>query len=1117
MNKLKKLLVITLLFMLIFLANYQVFASNTANIATTMEYSEDFKKWLELSDEEKKTVLMPRMYDVPYSKIEYSNPLYNVKMLRANVNSKYSLKDIIPNNLSIRNQQQTNTCWAFARLSSLETNLALSNYKSGVNLSKVYDFSERHMEYATSRYFLNEEENPTGFNRSVGDGGTRLMADSYLANGYGAVLESEMPFENNENIIDISEIQNKTISSQLYDTVDFPNYQEQTGANRDAIINEVKHHIQNYGSVYAGLHGDSASTSDFSCYNNTTGAKFCNNEDEHPANHAVSIIGWDDDYSVENFDENERPSSNGAWIVRNSWGEKNPIGTMAELKELIFTELKDQCIEKGWDTAEKIPNEIAEAFATEHGWLIEDDVVYEKYGDNGLIYVSYEDANISKEMAGIVKASDTVDYENIYAYDELGPSQLITMNSSSIMLCNIFNKKTNGDEYLNQVQLYVPDTYTCKVYVNPNGTGKSKNELQLVSLKAGETETLNVGYHTLEFAKPIKINANSFAVVIEIQSAASQTPFAMEGKPTIALTNPYSNVKVETGKCFMAVGNNLDNTEWYDLGQLSEAGIGIMLPNGDSTIKAFTTSKLIDESLKNIEITTPPTKTSYFEGENFDKTGMVVTANYNSKKNPSVVLDSSNYSITNGTNLKAGQTSVTITFEDKSVNQTISVEKNSVTELKIKTPPTKTEYKEGQNFDKTGMVIEATFKDGTTKEVTDYTITNGNNLKVDQTEVTISYGEKTVNQTITVIPNPLIEINVTKAPNKTKYVVGQDFDKTGMIITGTYQDNSTQEILDYTIENGTNLTKEQTSITIKYLEKTTTQEIIVEEKAVSGISVNKKPNKLTYIQNKEELDLTGGSITVAYNDETTENIDMTSEQITVTGFDNKNVGKITVTLTYKTKTTVLELEIIEEVKAKNSNLSNAKSDVKQIKAYYFTNNSQDDYTLINVEVNSIERNLTNDKVEYYYYISSNKEEQNINNWIKITEEQNSNDKLQFTIDTRQIADYAKIADENVIYLYVKEVAVKGGDQSVAVSKALSLESDVKVETYVDNAKKENVNSGNTETSKPDDTDNTKDNTTASGKLPQTGVQATIVIAILLTLVIGIIVYHRYRDLSKYVK
>ena len=485
---------------------------------------------------------------------------------------------------------------------------------------------------------------------------------------------------------------------------------------------------------------------------------------------------------------------------------------------------------------------------------------------------------------------------------------------------------------------------------------------------------------------------------------------------------------------------------------------------------------------------------------------MVVKANYNNKTTPSVILDSSSYSITNGTNLKSDQISVRITYEGKSVEQPISVEKNTVTELKIKTPPTKTDYKEGQSFDKTGMVIEATYKDGSTKTISDYTIEDGNNVKSNQTKVTISYGEKIVEQSITVTPNPLVEITVTKAPDKTKYVIGQNFDKTGMVVTGTYQDGDTNEIIDYTIENGTALSKGQTSVTIKYEEKTTTQAITVEEKTITGISVDRKPSKLTYIQNKEDLDLTDGSLKVTYSDGTTENIAMTSEEVKITGFDNTKLGKITITATYQEKTAQFEVEIVEDSKAKNSNLDNAKCDVKKVQAYYYTNNSQKNYLLINVEVNNISRNLNNDTVEYYYYLSTNGNEQNIDKWIKITDTQSSNDKLQFTIDSRNVPNYSKIASEDVVYLYIKEVVINGGNQSVAISKSMKLETNTNIELYINDVKKENLLSGNF-----------GDNTTATGKIPQTGIKITVIAFIVLTLSVGIILYVKYRNLSKYIK
>lgn len=1108
MSKLKKALtIVTLLVFLLILFTKTVFASDTGNLFKKVEYSEDFKNWLELSDEEKKKVMQPRMYDIIPTNTIPNNLLYRARLLGASANSRYSLKDVIPSNLTIRNQQQTQACWAFAALSSLETNIALSNYKNGTNTSKVYDYSERHMEYANSKTFANNKENKSGYNRSVNSGGQWYLAESYLTNGLGAIDEKDMPFENNADVIDISAIQNKTVTSQVYDTIDFADYRVQTDEKKAEIMNEIKQHIQNYGSVFASIHGNSSSISAFNCYNNETGAKFCNSTILHGADHAVSIIGWDDNYSIDNFAEEAKPTSNGAWIIRNSWGERLEY-SLSELKEERFNTYKQQCIAKGWNSASEIPNE----FIEQAGYTIENDKVYVKIGDNGIMYVSYEDRNISKTMYGIIKASDTVEYENIYQYDEYYPAYDITFNSSKTMLCNIFDKKTTGPEYLTQVALYSPETYKCKVYVNPNGTSKTKNDMQLVQLKAGETETFNAGYHTLEFSKPIEIKSNKFAVVVEIEGTRSYgVNIKLETK--VNEVEAFNSVQVENGKCFIATNNDFDTCQWIDLGHLSEQVS--TLPNGDSTVKAFTVSEILDESLKNIEIVTPPTKTKYFEGENFDKTGMVVKANYNSKKNPSKILDDGSYNITNGNNLKVGQTSVTITYDNKSTNQSITVEKNSVTDLKIKTPPTKTEYKEGQNFDKNGMVVEATFKDGTTKDVTDYTIENGTNLKANQTQVTISYGEKSIEQIITVTPNPLIEIKVNKAPDKTKYVVGQNFDKTGMVITGTYQDESTQEIIDYTIENGTKLVKDQSSVTIKYEGKTVEQPITVEEKAVTEIKINKKPSKTQYIQNKENLDLSGGTIIVNYNDGSNEEIDLTSELIQISGFDNKNVGKNTITIQYGTKTTSIDLEIIAEAKPANSNFDDSNCKVDNAKYYTYTDSSKQEYLVMDITVDKISKNNVNDSYEYYYYLSSNKDENNIENWVKISEYNSSDNKIQFKMDTRDIKNYAELSTSNNLYLYIKEVAIKGGNQSVKVSKAMQLNSDVTVETYLDGAKVTNSNAGN-KVPTTNDSKNDTDKTKAPGILPNTGAGSIIVI-VLIVLIAGTIFFIRYKNLSKYIK
>lgn len=75
----------------------------------------------------------------------------------------------------IKNQGKLGACWAFSNLAGLETNLALKDYYNN-KTAKNYDFSERHLEYSTTKTFLNNQINENGFNRAPGDGGSSALA-----------------------------------------------------------------------------------------------------------------------------------------------------------------------------------------------------------------------------------------------------------------------------------------------------------------------------------------------------------------------------------------------------------------------------------------------------------------------------------------------------------------------------------------------------------------------------------------------------------------------------------------------------------------------------------------------------------------------------------------------------------------------------------------------------------------------------------------------------------------------------------------------------------------------------------------------------------------------------
>lgn len=662
-------------------------------LSDEVEYSEEFKKWQTLSDEEKLKAIQPSTFVIPKTKLELTNPINIVETLAATYESKYDLRDVIRSNVSVKNQGQTNGCWAFASLATLESNLAMRDYREGLNTSKVYDFSERHMAYATSRTFLNNKINENGFSKEPKDGGNAFISNAYLTNGTGAILESDMPFENNEDLIDISEIENKTVQTEVYDTVMFPLYI----GNEDTedLRNAMKSHIKNYGGIMASIHG---AQMDSDYYNNDTGAIYCDDKNKCPSDHGVTIIGWDDNYAIENFNEAHRPKEKGAWIIKNSWGERQET-TLAEMKKVVFEAFESELKEKNINSAEEIPDDLAKTIIEKAGYGIDGDIVYIVNGDNGYMYISYNDVVVYTSLHGIIKADDNVDYEDIYQYDFYGADSALPFVVSKMYIATVFDKKTSEKELLNQVSIFATETYTCKVYVNPNGDSKAKSDFIPVQLKAGETETFEAGYHTLEFLNPVELTGDKFVVLIEVHGTrTNEITIGVEEK---IKNSAFENVKTETGKCFWSVDGAFEKNQWSDFGKMNS--VQSNYPNSDSTIKAFTIKEEDNSVLNGISITKQPNKTTYEEGENFDKAGMVVTGTYSNGETKEIT----NYTIQNGDNLKLGQTSVIIKYGDMTVEQRITVTEKSNPGDDTNNKPDETQKAEVSSF----ISMVATVKD----------------------------------------------------------------------------------------------------------------------------------------------------------------------------------------------------------------------------------------------------------------------------------------------------------------------------------------------------------------------------------------------------------------------
>ncbi len=569
-----------------------VFASTDLESKLTKdEYSEEYEQWLQLSDEEKENTIEPRKYDIITQKdnATYLKELNNVfrvqQLLRATISAKYSLKDIIPENVTIKNQMTTNSCWAFATIGMLESHLALKD-KNDSNTTVTYDFSEKHMNYATAKSaFLNGETNEYGYTKKLSDGGNIYLATQYMANGLGVVNESDLPFENSEENIDISEIQNKEVQATLYDTVEFP---ATDASERAEIMPKIKEHIVNYGGIYAGIHGANLLGN---AYNNETGAIYCTNPIVESMDHTVVIIGWDDNYSVDNFNEGQRPTENGAWIIKNSWGD-TISEKLSTVKQSMFEQQQSYCESMGWDTADKIPDEIIltiyKASYGEDKVSIQGEDLVVELGDKGYMYISYEDCNVYKNLIGIEKATNTKDYEKVYQIDTLGASNnIIFSGQDALSLANVFKRDTTKTEYIDKISIYTFQGYTCKVFVNPNGSSKAKEDLQEVQLVAGETDTIEPGYHTIEFEEPIKLTGDSFVVVVQIITDDNTKEFALESPVAETM---WQDAVYNEGESFCASEEDFNNNIWMDLATMEDEEL-----RGNLCIKAYTTSEIPEE------------------------------------------------------------------------------------------------------------------------------------------------------------------------------------------------------------------------------------------------------------------------------------------------------------------------------------------------------------------------------------------------------------------------------------------------------------------------------------------------------------------------------------------
>ena len=286
----------------------------------------------------------------------------------------------------VKNQGQIEFCWTFGMTGTLESALLKA---CGIKI----DLSQNNMGNTMLRY-------STYGHTSVYEPGMCSLSASYLLSWLGAFSED---YDSYDELGKISPVIATGENIHVQDVMFTSNFPQDNGTY-------IKSAIFNYGSVDASFYGQSTIDDVNPYFNDNTSAQYV--DTFYNATHEISIVGWDDHYSRDNF--LITPLGDGAWIVKNSYG-------------------------KDW-------------------------------GDNGMVYVSYYDKTLSvstniDEYATAIIIENTVPYNKNYQHDIIWGGKFISGENLSYV--NEF--KALDDDLIAGVGTYFERSsinYTVSVYVN---------------------------------------------------------------------------------------------------------------------------------------------------------------------------------------------------------------------------------------------------------------------------------------------------------------------------------------------------------------------------------------------------------------------------------------------------------------------------------------------------------------------------------------------------------------------------------------------------------------------------------------------------------------------------
>ena len=288
---------------------------------------------------------------------------------------------------------------------------------------------------------------------------------------------------------------------------------------------------------------------------------------------------------------------------------------------------------------------------------------------------------------------------------------------------------------------------------------------------------------------------------------------------------------------------------------------------GDVTSTFSVNVKAVE--MESIDIVTVPDKTVYNVGETLQTSGLTIEAIYNNGKTETV--SASNCTCTPTLFETAGNHTITVTYKEKTCSFTVSVIELSKVEI-INFPDRRT-YFVGEKLNKSGLVLKATYSDGSSETVSGNFTCSPTEFSVPGTQtITVTYNNKISTFNVEVVPVGLISIEISKLPQKMSYFVGDEIDVTGLTLEATYNDASTDTITSGFACSPTKFTTAGTQIiTVSYGDKTCSFDVTVYDVSISTTQIITNPIKTEYYIG-EKLDTTGLVLDVRYNNGKTERV-----------------------------------------------------------------------------------------------------------------------------------------------------------------------------------------------------------------------------------------------------